>query len=151
MGKALDQADFMDERLKKLYQEVILVHNKEPYHFEKKEGAGLALNAYNPICGDKFQLFLSVEGEQIKEIYFHGYGCAISKSATSVLSQSLEGKSLGEIQELISLYFKALDGEITEETPAEFEAFSAAQAFPGRKQCASLSWDELNKWLLAQS
>jgi NifU-like protein involved in Fe-S cluster formation len=32
----------------------------------------------------------------------------------------------------------------------EFEAFSAAKFFPGRMQCATLSWDEMETFLKSQ-
>ncbi|MCI4667571.1 MAG: SUF system NifU family Fe-S cluster assembly protein [Bacteroidia bacterium] len=139
----------MDERLKQLYKDVILVHNKNPYHFEKKEEFPVVLKAYNPICGDKFEIYLSEEAGKIKEIYFHGFGCAISKAATSVLVETLEGKPVEEATILVESYLKSLseDTSTHESLPQNFQAFGAAREFPGRLQCASLSWEEFRKWL----
>lgn len=144
----------MSHDLPKLYHEIIKQHHKEPYHFEKKEDADITLEAYNPLCGDRFKLFLYLTKDptspQIKEIYFHGYGCSVSRAATSVLAQSMEGKCLAEGLQLCQQFLALVDPEVAEPTPeellvADFEAFRAARAYPGRISCATLSWQEAYK------
>ncbi|MEL6944878.1 MAG: Fe-S cluster assembly sulfur transfer protein SufU [Bacteroidota bacterium] len=139
----------MKERLKALYQSVILTHNKSPLNFEKKENASYRLEAYNPVCGDKYQLFFEVENNQITDIHFHGYGCAISKAASSILTKHLQNKSLEEAYQICQLYQKHLEPDTltSSEIVEDFEAFSAAQHFPGRAKCATLSWEEMERFL----
>ena len=48
----------MNTKLSQLYQQVILSHNNLPFHFEKRLTAPHIIEAYNPLCGDKFKLFL---------------------------------------------------------------------------------------------
>jgi nitrogen fixation NifU-like protein len=138
----------MNDKLKQLYKDVILKHNNDPFHYDKKEDASLVLEAYNPLCGDKFKVFLDIEGGKIQSIHFHGYGCAISKASTSVMVQALEGHSVEEARELCKDFLFALHHE-SEGHPAreDFEAFAAAREFPGRLKCASLSWDEMSSFL----
>ena len=134
--------------LNNLYQQVILRHNKTPYHYERLESAGVVLRAYNPMCGDKFTLFLEVEGDRITRAHFHGYGCAISKASTSVLVQRLEGQKLADILELSRQFLASLQDEAAALTgDEELAAFGAARQFPGRLKCASLSWDTLVEYL----
>ena len=38
----------MNEKLKRLYQEIIIQHNDKPYHFKEMESAPIVLEAYNP-------------------------------------------------------------------------------------------------------
>lgn len=139
----------MNEHLKALYQSVILEHNKFPLNYKKKEAASYQLEAYNSICGDKYRLFFEVYNDRIKAIHFHGYGCAISKAATSILTKHLEGKSLEEAHQICQLYQKHLipNTLAEKELIEDFEAFSAAQHFPGREKCASLSWKEMERFL----
>ena len=130
----------MNEDIKALYQSVIMAHNKAPYHYEKKEDAGLTIKAYNPLCGDKYQVYLDIEGDRIQSAYFHGYGCAVSKAATSILVQELEGKTVTEALQLCEEYLSVVMEE--KETEREdFQAFAAARQFPGREQCAVLAWE----------
>ncbi|MEM6379645.1 MAG: iron-sulfur cluster assembly scaffold protein, partial [Bacteroidota bacterium] len=86
----------MDSKLKLLYQSVILKKSKAPFNFEKRLNADYQIEANNPICGDRFTLFLDIKNEKIVDAAFYGHGCAISKSATSIITEQLIGKSLEE-------------------------------------------------------
>ncbi|MEM6319203.1 MAG: Fe-S cluster assembly sulfur transfer protein SufU [Bacteroidota bacterium] len=139
----------MNERLKQLYKTVILAHNKDPFHYEKKEAATHRVEAYNSLCGDKFQVFLEVEDDQIRQVHFHGYGCAISKAATSVLAMQLEGKTVQEATALCAQFQRLVTDDSAEmvDVPEDFEAFTAARDFPGRLTCATLSWEAVEEFL----
>ena len=139
----------MNERLKKLYQSVILKHSKAPYHYEKTEAAH-QIDAYNPLCGDRFQLYLEVQDGTIQQLHFHGYGCAISKASTSVLVKHLEHKTVEEAMNLCAIFEARTKGEADESSEADsedFEAFEAAKDFPGRLKCATLSWEAIREFL----
>lgn len=135
----------MKERLQKLYKTVIVRHNKEPFHFEKQEDwPGKTLEANNPLCGDRFQLYLRVEEDKVTEAYFHGFGCAISKASTSVLTERLVGLTLEEVQMMCRKFLQFVDGQHREETTEEaIAAFAAVDEFPERKECVILAWKAL--------
>jgi len=138
----------MNDRLKRLYKTVILKHNNEPFHYEKKEAAAHHLEAYNPLCGDRFNLFLEVKDEVIESVHFHGFGCAISKASTSVLAKHLEGKTLAQAQALCKEFAQVVSPNNTvENEKEEFAAFAAAKDFPGRLTCATLSWEAVKAFL----
>lgn len=139
----------MNERLKKLYKDVILEHNKNPFFYEKKEEATYVLKAYNQLCGDRFELYFEVKEGVIADLTFHGFGCAISKASTSVLVKNLKGKTLEEALELCQKFQIVVSEDETTSSNLgeEFEAFSAAKEFPGRLKCATLAWDELINFL----
>ncbi len=134
--------------LSNLYQQTILRHNKDPYHYARLESADVVLEAYNPLCGDKFTLYFNLEGEVIQEAYFHGYGCAISKASTSVLVKRMEGQKRSAVLEHCQQFLTSLQEENEEiSEDEELSAFGAARQFPGRLKCASLSWDSLLAYL----
>ncbi len=138
----------MNDKLKQLYKTVILKHNNQPFHYEKKETATHQLEAYNPLCGDRFDLFLEVKGGIIESIHFHGYGCAISKASTSVLAKNLEGKKIATALALCQDFQQVVSPDNEEENKhEEFEAFAAAKDFPGRLTCATLSWEVVEFFL----
>jgi nitrogen fixation protein NifU and related proteins len=133
----------------KLYQDFILKRSQDDNNFEKRPTAQHTLEAYNPMCGDKFKLFLDVENDIISKATFHGYGCAISKAATSVLIEKLQNKTYFEAQNLINSYFQVLNVENTEgvtldsnslQIDQEIKAFEIMKQFPERMTCATLSW-----------
>jgi nitrogen fixation protein NifU and related proteins len=133
----------------KLYQDFILNRSQDDNNFEKRPTAQHTLEAYNPMCGDKFKLFLDVENDIISKATFHGYGCAISKAATSVLIEKLQNKTYFEALNLIKSYFQVLNVENTEgvtldsnslQIDQDIKAFEIMKQFPERMACATLSW-----------
>ena len=138
-----------------LYSDIILTHNNAPFHFEKKTDAPIILEAYNPMCGDKFKIYLWLENEFISEIYFHGYGCAVSKAATSVLLKKILEKNISEAKKIIKNYFFLLENDFEKNilndknifSDEEISAFNAVKKFPERKTCAVLSWEAVNNFL----
>ncbi len=143
----------MDSKLAQLYQDVILKHNQEPFHFEKRLTAPYIVEAYNPMCGDKFKLFLDIDNGVVTNATFHGYGCAISKASTSVLMTKIQGETLDKVAQLIKDYFSIIDNTV-QRTPfgeggnqdEELTAFAAAKVFPGRLKCATLAWEALDEF-----
>ena len=142
----------MNKRLKKLYQTIILQHHKAPFAFEKREDAQYVLKAYNPICGDRFDLFFDLKNGAIDSLTFHGFGCAISKASSSILVKHLKNKPIEEALFLCEQFEQVveLNNQNTNYPNDDFEAFSAAKEFPGRLQCATLSWGEIKQFLEKQ-
>ncbi|MFK7924711.1 MAG: Fe-S cluster assembly sulfur transfer protein SufU [Bacteroidia bacterium] len=139
----------MNERLKKLYQEVIVRQSREPYHFSKA-AEGEMVEAYNPLCGDQYQLYIQEGDDTLQELHFHGYGCAISKASCSVMVQSLEGLDVEAAKAKIETFLMVLNPEFSlegEQVPADFLAFEAARSFPARLKCASLAWEAMADYL----
>ena len=139
----------MNDKLKKLYQSVILKHSKEPYQYQENEEAEYQIEAYNPLCGDRFKIYADIKEGKLIHVSFHGYGCAISKAATSVLVKQFDQKSIEEALSLCATYKKITTPQSEEPTinNQELEAFEAARNFPGRLKCATLSWEKMEKFL----
>lgn len=130
--------------LSELYQQVILDHNKKPRNFHKLESANRTSEGFNPLCGDHLHVYLQLEDELVKDISFEGSGCAISKAAASMMTQSLKGKSIEEAESLFQEFHGMVMGELDEEaTPnslGRLTIFSGVRDFPARVKCASLAW-----------
>lgn len=124
-----------------LYHPLILYHNKQPFHFFKDEHAQFIIQASNPICGDRFTLFITIQDEVISQASFHGYGCAVSKAATSMLVQRMYNKSILEVLQLTQEYLAMLETG-NQMQDQELVIFKVARDFPGRIQCARLSWEK---------
>ncbi len=75
---------------RQLYEQVIIDHNKKPRNFKALEGAR-SCEGYNPLCGDQFTIYVKLDGDVIEEVSFTGAGCAISKSAASVMTTVVKG------------------------------------------------------------
>ena len=82
-----------------IYQDFILELYKNPINFGLLEGANKTAKSFNPLCGDKIELFLKVNKEGIiEEAKFIGSGCAISQASACLLTEEIKGKKLEEIE-----------------------------------------------------
>ncbi|HXG38254.1 MAG TPA: SUF system NifU family Fe-S cluster assembly protein [Bacteroidota bacterium] len=133
--------------LKTLYQELILDHNKNPRNYRTMEDADRTVEGYNPLCGDRYTIYVKVEGDVIKDVSFTGSGCAISKASASVMSSVVKGKTRAEVEALFDTFHKLVTGELHGEEHLEelgkLAAFSGVSEFPARVKCASLAWHAL--------
>ena len=127
-----------------LYQEVILDHNKKPRNFHKLESPTHTAEGYNPLCGDHLNIYLNVEGDELKEIAFEGSGCAISKAAASMMTQAVKGKTREHVERLFNEFHSMVTGEFDEDTEqnvlGNLKIFAGVRDFPVRVKCATLPW-----------
>jgi nitrogen fixation NifU-like protein len=83
-----------------LYRDYILEHYKNPRNFGELDPHDLEWHDHNPLCGDELGVHLVVEDGVIKELRFHGQGCAISQAAASITSEDLVGMPVEDIPKL---------------------------------------------------
>ncbi len=137
----------MDAELRELYQQVILDHNKSPRNFKKLENANHSAEGYNPLCGDKINLYLIIEDDVVKDVGFQGSGCAISKASASLMSSIVKGKKKEEAEKLFEKFHDLVTGKLTDENEIEelgkLAVFAGVRDFPARVKCASLAWHTL--------
>jgi nitrogen fixation protein NifU and related proteins len=125
-----------------LYQEVILDHNRRPHNFRAIESPSARQEGFNPLCGDRLTLYLTLEGELIKDVAFQGSGCAISKASASLMTDALKGKTVTEARDLFE-QFHAMITSSPDTPPADLgklSVFAGVREFPTRIKCASLAW-----------
>lgn len=132
-----------------LYQEVILDHSKRPRNYRVIEEADHRADGYNPFCGDKFTLYLKMEGDRIADISFQGAGCAISTASASILTEILKGKTRREAEALFKTFHNLVTGKGQGgvATLGKLAAFSGVSEFPVRVKCATLAWHTLHSAL----
>jgi nitrogen fixation protein NifU and related proteins len=134
--------------LRDLYQEVILDHNKRPRNFRKVETANRAAEGHNPLCGDQLTVYLRVEDNVIRDIGFHGSGCAISKASASMMTDSVKGKTMTEAEDLFNKVHAVLTSEHKDQADLDglgkLAVLSGVWEFPARVKCASLAWHTLH-------
>ena len=102
--------------LRDLYQEVILEHSKAPRNYREVKGADKKAEGFNPLCGDRFTVYLQMNGDSIQDVGFQGSGCAISKASASMMTQSIKGKTRAQAQELFGHFHKVVTGQSEDES-----------------------------------
>ena len=139
--------------LKDLYRDVIIDHNRQPRNFGRLNPADAHAEGFNPLCGDRLELYVTLEGERLKDLKFEGKGCAISVASASLMTETLKGKTRAEAQryfdEVHALLTQA--GHVPTLDLGKLAALSGVREFPVRVKCASLCWHTLNAALARQS
>jgi nitrogen fixation NifU-like protein len=128
--------------LNDLYQEVILDHNRRPHNFRVIDHASAKQEGYNPLCGDRLTLFLTLDGEVITDAAFQGSGCAISKASASLMTDAVKGKTITEARALFDQFHDMITSDPGTPTAdlGKLSVFSGVRDYPTRVKCASLAW-----------
>jgi len=134
--------------LNDLYREVILDHFENPRNKHKLEPHDQHEHGSNPLCGDKVDLYLNFENDKVKEVAYEGSGCSISQASISMLTEVVTGKTIKQIEEIISEF----KGMMLENQPNPFEddedledlaSLEGVKKYPVRIKCALLGWNTL--------
>jgi len=139
--------------LKDLYRDVIIDHNRRPRNFGRLEQPDAHAEGFNPLCGDRLDVYLKLDGDRIRDVRFEGKGCAISVASASLMTETLKGRTRTEAQR----YFQEVHDLLTRAdfTPTfelgKLAALSGVREFPVRVKCASLCWHTLNAALANSS
>lgn len=136
----------MDQNLRR---SIILEHYQNPVNkglvnddsYERQ-------NMNNESCIDEVDLQVKFDGDTIQDIRFDGEACAISTSSTSVMIDTLIGKTVEEALEIIENFENMLDEkEYNRYVLEEAIVYDDIYKQPNRKKCALLSWWGIKKVL----
>ena len=141
------------EDLTDVYNDLIMEHSMNSYNKKKLKCSDFCEIGHNPNCGDEITLEIKMNGNIIEDMAFSGHGCAISQSSTSIMIDTLKGKTVEEAKEIIKTFIGMIKRETkTEEELQKLEdaiAFKNIANMPARVKCALLAWhtveDILNK------
>lgn len=143
-NKGIKRGDNVDENLKR---SIILEHYQHPMHrgLTNQEGY-LKSNTNSDSCIDEIDLMVKIENDKIIDIRFDGEACAICTSSTSIMIDTLIGKSIEEVKNIYDNYTKMIeekdfDSEILEQAIVYEDIYKQ----PNRKKCALLPWWGLEK------
>lgn len=115
-----------------LYAENILEHFKNPHHCGVLEDPTVSATDSNPLCGDKYEIFLKIKNDIIEDVSFRGEGCAISKASVSMLTDEIIGKKIEAAEKFDKIRIYELLG---------------VEISPGREKCALLGLSAFKKAL----
>ena len=134
-----------------VYNDLIMEHSMNSYNKKELPNATCSEMGHNPNCGDEIKLELKLNDGIIEDMAFTGHGCAISQASTSIMIDTLRGKTIDEAKEIINIFIEMIKREITDE--AELQKLEDAIAFknvsnmPARVKCALLAWHTMEEML----
>jgi nitrogen fixation NifU-like protein len=131
-------------QMEQLYQEIILDHYKNPHGRGLRDPFDAESLQVNPTCGDEVTLRVKLDGETVKDVSYEGQGCSISQASTSVLTDLVVGRSVGEAFKTLDAFVELMQGrgkvEADEEVLEDGIAFAGVAKYPARVKCALLGW-----------
>lgn len=146
----------MNDHLKELYQEVILDHNRHPRNHSKMPDATHHAEGFNPLCGDKIDVYLHVENQHIQKVSFKGCGCAISQASASIMTEMVLNHSVQEAEALFQRVHQLMLSDEPMNSAMnpvmdKLTVLSGVRAYPARVKCATLAWHTLDAALHHQA
>lgn len=130
-----------------LKRSVILDHYQHP----KNKGliddnSYIKVNMNNESCIDEINLMVKVIDGIILDIKFDGEACAICTSSTSIMINTLIGKTVNEAEVIYSNFVNMIDEkEYNAELLEEAIVYDDIYKQPNRKKCALLPWWGIKK------
>src|SRR5262249_12415085 len=127
--------------------DMILEHGKKPRNYRALGEGSRHVEGYNPLCGDRFTVYLKTDGDVVRDVSFEGKGCAISTASASIMTQLVKGKTRAEAEALFTAFHDLLTGKVDADAEAErldkLIAFKDVPKYPVRVKCATLAWHTL--------
>lgn len=134
----------MDQNLKR---EIILEHYQHP----KNRGlidddTYIKVNTNNESCIDEIDLMVKLNNNKIEDVKFDGEACAICTSSTSIMIDTLIGKTIDEAKEIINNFNNMVDEKEYDASVLEqANVYDDVYKQPSRKKCALLPWWGMEK------
>ena len=136
----------MDENLKR---EIILDNYQNPEN--KKlidDDSYLKVNQASESCIDNLDFMMKIENNTIVDVRYDGEACAISTSASSIMSRALIGKSVDDAKRILINYKNMIeDKEYDKELLGELIVYDNINKQPNRIKCALLPEEAIDKML----
>ena len=133
---------------KQLYKEVILDHNRKPRNWGRLAQPTHTAEGLNPLCGDHIWVTLNVTDGKVEQIGFEGQSCAICKASASMMSTNVKGKTLEEVEQLVTEFREMATGKLdVAHQPnhlGRLAVFAGVKDLPSRVKCAILPWHTLH-------
>jgi nitrogen fixation protein NifU and related proteins len=133
--------------LDSMYQQIILDHYKHPQHRGLPDRFDAEVHHVNPTCGDEVTLRLRLVDGIIEDLGWTGEGCSISQASTSVMSELVVGRPVGEALELQARFLELMQSQgnaelsdADEQSLEDAVAFEGVSKYPARVKCALLGW-----------
>ncbi len=140
----------MDE-LTDVYNDLIMEHSMNSYNKKELDGATCSRMGHNPNCGDEIKLEIKLKDNVIEDLAFTGHGCAISQASTSIMIDTLRGKTVEEAKDIVRTFIEMIKRETTDEEQLkkleDAIAFRNISNMPARVKCALLAWHTIEDML----
>lgn len=123
-------------------RELMMKHYREPVHKGLVEDQRYMFQyENNESCIDEVKLMVLIQNGKIEDIRFDGEACAVCTASTSMMIETLLGKTVEEADEISESFKNMIEGKPYQEQCLEqLVALEDMGRQPSRKKCALLAW-----------
>ncbi len=122
-------------------------------HYQNPKNKGLInddtyikINMNNDSCIDEVNLMVKIENGRIIDAKFDGEACAICTSSTSIMLDTLIGKTKEQALDIIKNFYNMIEEKkYNEEILEQANVYNDIYKQPNRKKCALLAWWGMEK------
>ncbi len=121
---------------------IIMDHYQNPRNKQLVEDDSYYFqNMNNTSCIDEVNVQLKVEDNVIKDIRFDGEACAMCTSSSSIMVETLLGKTIEQAKEILNNYINMIDEkEYDKEILEQAIVYDDVHKQPNRRKCVLLPW-----------
>lgn len=128
-------------------RQVIMDHYEYPRnHVLTKDQSYKEKHMASDSCIDDIYVQSKIQNGVVEDVRFDGVACTISTASTSIMSELLAGKTIGEAKEIIDNYFAMIDqSDYDEDLLQEAVAFQNVGKQANRIKCATIGWKAIKE------
>ena len=136
----------MEENIRR---EIIMEHYQNPLNRKLPDNNNyIKVNTRNSSCIDNLDIYVNVDDNIIRDITFMGEACAISISSTSLMIESLIGKTIEDALIFIDNFENMInEKEYNEDILKNTIVYNEIYKQNSRKKCAFLPYEGIKKVL----
>lgn len=138
-GAAGDIADLYSQTLRNLA--------RDPAHKGRPESFDATARGDNPMCGDRVDIYVSLDGPRIREARHVARGCEICQASAALLTALVPGMTRAQTQALgrrAGEIAKTGIGDDGNDGLRRLSVFAVVHKFPSRVKCVTLAWNALD-------
>lgn len=138
----------VSSELDDLYHDAILDHRRNPRNTTPLVDPDISAHSVNPFCGDEIHMQINLDDDgRVAEAGLQGEGCSINQATGSMLTETLRGLTIPEIEALSETFRALMRGDTNDESAlealGELRVMAGVRQFPVRIKCALLAWSAL--------
>ena len=126
-----------------LYSDAILAHARRPAHRGRPDGATGEARGSNPMCGDRVDVFVRMDGGRVAGAGFEARSCDVCAASTDLMCDAVPGLDLDAVRDLahkVGEMARTGNGAACAEV---LQPLSAVHEYPSRLRCVTLPWSAL--------
>lgn len=126
-----------------LYSDAIRAHARRPAHRGRPPGADREARGSNPMCGDRVDVFVRLEGGRVEAVGFEARSCDVAGASADLMCEVVQGFDRASVRQLAQDVAEMARTGQCEACAEALRPLSAVHAYPSRVRCVTLPWSAL--------